>query len=120
MHGIYHSEVLNIFLYKSIPWPVTDGLSCIILYLCSPAFDDELSMMNDIAAYIRKNGMLLFNESFSSTNTREGSEIAMQITNALLENGIRIFFDFLKEIKRSEVKTNFTSEILKKFHAVFG
>ena len=45
-------------------------------------------MMNDIATYIRKNGMLLFNESFSSTNTREGSEIAMQITNALLENAI--------------------------------
>jgi DNA mismatch repair ATPase MutS len=55
-------------------------------------FDDELSVMNEIAQHIRKNGMMLFNESFSSTNTREGSNIAMQITNALMENGIKIFF----------------------------
>ncbi len=75
-------------------------------------FDDELSMMNDIAAYIRKNGMLLFNESFSSTNTREGSEIAMQITNALLENGIRIFFvSHLYEFASAMMDQNDTSSM---------
>ena len=55
-------------------------------------FDDELSKMDEIVNHLKKNGMVLFNESFSSTNTREGSEIAMEITRALLENGIRIFF----------------------------
>ncbi len=55
-------------------------------------FDDELSKMDEIVNHLKKNGMVLFNESFSSTNTREGSEIAMEITRALLENGIRVFF----------------------------
>jgi DNA mismatch repair ATPase MutS len=55
-------------------------------------FDDELSTMDQIAGHIRKNGLILFNESFSSTNTREGADVAMGITDALLENNIRIFF----------------------------
>lgn len=55
-------------------------------------FDDELSKMDEIVSHLKKNGMILFNESFSSTNTREGSEIAMEITRALLENGVRVFF----------------------------
>jgi DNA mismatch repair ATPase MutS len=36
--------------------------------------------------------MVLFNESFAATNEREGSEIARQITKALLEKHIEIFF----------------------------
>jgi hypothetical protein len=36
----------------------------------------------------RSNSLLLFNESFGSTNEREGSEIANQIVNALL----KVFF----------------------------
>ncbi len=55
-------------------------------------FEDELSKMNEIVSHIKKNGMILLNESFSSTNTREGSEIAMEVTRALLENGMRVFF----------------------------
>ena len=55
-------------------------------------FDDELSTMNLIADHIRRNSLILFNESFSSTNTREGAEVAMGITKALLESGIKIFF----------------------------
>ena len=55
-------------------------------------FDDELSTMNIIADHIRRNSLILFNESFSSTNTREGAEVAMGITKALLESGIKIFF----------------------------
>jgi DNA mismatch repair ATPase MutS len=35
---------------------------------------------------------VLFNESFAATNEREGSEIATQITSALLERRIKIFF----------------------------
>ncbi|WMT51154.1 MAG: hypothetical protein RE471_09270 [Ferroplasma sp.] len=55
-------------------------------------FEDELSKMDEIVKHLTRNGMVLFNESFSSTNTREGSEIALDITRALLENGIMVFF----------------------------
>jgi DNA mismatch repair ATPase MutS len=36
--------------------------------------------------------MILFNESFAATNEREGSEIAMQITRALLDRGVKVSF----------------------------
>jgi DNA mismatch repair ATPase MutS len=36
--------------------------------------------------------MVLFNESFAATNEREGAEIAWQITHALLERRIKVFF----------------------------
>jgi len=36
--------------------------------------------------------VLLCNESFASTNEREGSEIARQIVRALLEVGVRVVF----------------------------
>ncbi|WP_337861162.1 hypothetical protein [Ferroplasma sp.] len=55
-------------------------------------FDEELRSMNEIAGHISKGSIMIFNESFSATNTREGSDIAMQITSALIENGIRVFF----------------------------
>ena len=34
---------------------------------------------------------MLFNESFSATNEREGSEIFRQITQAIMEHGIEVF-----------------------------
>jgi DNA mismatch repair ATPase MutS len=55
-------------------------------------FDEELSRMNDIVGHLRRHAMVLFNESFAATNDREGSEIAGQITKALVESGIRVFF----------------------------
>lgn len=54
--------------------------------------DEELSRMSAIAGDITGGGLLLCNESFSSTNEREGSEIARQIVRALLESGVRVFF----------------------------
>ncbi|MGH3767565.1 MAG: hypothetical protein ACRDTX_20865 [Pseudonocardiaceae bacterium] len=36
--------------------------------------------------------MVLLNESFASTNEREGSEIATSIVRVLLETGIKVFF----------------------------
>jgi DNA mismatch repair ATPase MutS len=36
--------------------------------------------------------MVLFNESFAATNEREGSEIAKQITNSLVDKGIKVVF----------------------------
>jgi hypothetical protein len=54
--------------------------------------DEELDRMSAIAGLITAGGLLLCNESFASTNEREGSEIARQIIRALTEAGIRIIF----------------------------
>jgi len=58
----------------------------------SGKFDEELGRMSEIANRVTPNSMLLFNESFSATNEREGSEIASSIVRALLETGIKVFF----------------------------
>jgi DNA mismatch repair ATPase MutS len=58
----------------------------------SGKLDEELSRMSAIADAIRPNSLLLCNESFASTNEREGSEIARQVVRALLEKRIRVVF----------------------------
>jgi DNA mismatch repair ATPase MutS len=58
----------------------------------SGKLDEELSRMSDIVDNIKADCMVLFNESFAATNEREGSEIARQITCALLEKHIKVFF----------------------------
>jgi DNA mismatch repair ATPase MutS len=58
----------------------------------SGKLDEELVRMSIIADNIRENSLLLFNESFAATNEREGSEIARQITRALVEKRIKVFF----------------------------
>lgn len=58
----------------------------------SGKLDEELSRMSEIVDQIAPNALLLCNESFAATNDREGSEIAGQITRALLEKRIKIFF----------------------------
>ena len=58
----------------------------------SGKFDEELSRMSSIIDDVKPHSMLLFNESFSSTNEREGSEIARQVVTALVDKGIKIFF----------------------------
>jgi len=42
--------------------------------------------------YLKPNALVLFNESFSSTNDHEASIIAKYITEGLIEKKIRIFF----------------------------
>jgi len=54
--------------------------------------EEELSRMSDIVDRMTRNSMVLLNESFASTNQREGSEIAGQIVSALLERGVKVFF----------------------------
>ena len=58
----------------------------------SGKLDEELSRMSDIVDNIKSNSMVLFNESLTATNEREGSEIARQIICALLEKRIKVFF----------------------------
>jgi hypothetical protein len=58
----------------------------------SGKLDEELKRMSAIVDKIRPNSILLLNESFASTNEREGSEVARQVVCTLLDAGIKIFF----------------------------
>ena len=59
--------------------------------LRSGKLDEELGRLSDIVDGLQPKSLLLFNESFASTNEREGSEIFRQITKALVENGVEVF-----------------------------
>jgi DNA mismatch repair ATPase MutS len=54
-------------------------------------WDEELGRMSRIVDNVKSNSLLLFNESFASTNEREGSEIASQIVHALLDRNVKVF-----------------------------
>jgi MutS domain V len=54
--------------------------------------DEELSRMSAIVDQIQPHSLLLCNESFASTNEREGSEIARQVVRALLAKRVRVLF----------------------------
>ena len=58
----------------------------------SGKWDEELRRMSEIVQNIRPNSLMLFNESFGSTNEREGSEIATQIVTALLDREVKVLF----------------------------
>lgn len=62
-------------------------------------FDEELGRMDSIVDHLGKGSLILFNESFSATNAREGSEIAGEILKALAESGITaVFVTHLNEL----------------------
>lgn len=58
----------------------------------SGKLDEELKRMSAIVDHLAPGAMILFNESFAATNEREGSEIACQVTSALLERGVKVCF----------------------------
>ena len=65
--------------------------------------DEELERMSAITDLIAPGGLLLSNESFASTNEREGSQIAREVIRALTEAGIRVvmvthLYDFAESI----------------------
>jgi DNA mismatch repair ATPase MutS len=55
-------------------------------------FDEELARMSDIVNRLKCQSLVLFNESFSSTNAREASIIASDIVGALLETRVRVVY----------------------------
>lgn len=57
----------------------------------SGKLDEELSRMSKIVDVLSYGSLVLFNESFSSTNEYEGSEIFRQITKALIDNNVEVF-----------------------------
>ncbi|MFN3310067.1 MAG: MutS-related protein, partial [Anaerolineales bacterium] len=58
----------------------------------SGKFEEELVRMSTIVDHLKPNALLLLNESFAATNEREGSEIAWQIVQALLEKEVKVFY----------------------------
>ena len=58
--------------------------------LRSGKLDEELSRMSSIVDDLKPDSLVLLNESFASTNEREGSEIGRQIVRALVERGIKV------------------------------
>ncbi|EKQ54355.1 MULTISPECIES: mismatch repair ATPase (MutS family) [unclassified Clostridium] len=75
----------------------------------SGKLDEELNRMNKIIEHITPNSIIYFNESLAATNEREGSEIARQITNALIEKNIKVvfvthFFDYASSFYNKELE----------------
>jgi hypothetical protein len=58
----------------------------------SGRLDEELARLDEIVSALTPGATLLLNESFASTNEREGSELAEGIVRALTESGVRIVF----------------------------
>lgn len=58
----------------------------------SGKLDEELARMSGIADHIDRHALLLCNESFAATNEREGSDIAAEVTRAMLDASVRVAF----------------------------
>ena len=54
--------------------------------------DEELGRMSQLVDRLTRHAMVLCNESFASTNEREGSEIARQIVRAMLARRIKVLY----------------------------
>lgn len=60
--------------------------------MVSGKLDEELKRMREIADALRPDAVVLFNETFASTNEREGSDIAGQVVRALIEARVRVVY----------------------------
>lgn len=65
--------------------------------------------MNRILTQITPDSLLLLNESFASTTEKEGTQIALDVVNALYENDTRIFtvthlYEFTKTMYAKDLK----------------
>ncbi len=58
----------------------------------SGKFDEEMKRMSLIVDKLKKDSLVLFNESFASTNEIEGSEVSKQIVSALMKYGTEMLF----------------------------
>ena len=54
--------------------------------------DEELARLSATMESVRPGATLLCNESFASTNEREGSELALGVVRALTESGVQVVF----------------------------
>ncbi|MDL4775830.1 MutS-related protein [Actinomadura xylanilytica] len=60
--------------------------------MSSGKLDEELARMSAVVDRLSPGALLLCNESFASTNEREGSDIAAEIIRALTGLGVRVVF----------------------------
>ncbi len=60
--------------------------------MTSGHLDEELARLSTIIDQIQPHCLVLFNESFASTNEKEGSEIGYQVIRALNEADTSVFF----------------------------
>lgn len=58
----------------------------------SGKFDEELTRMTAIVDRLTRQSLMLFNESFASTNPREASQIAGDIVRGLLEAQVKVIY----------------------------
>lgn len=61
-------------------------------HMVSGKLDEELRRMRDIIGHLQRDDLVLFNESFSATNSREGADIIRGIVTALAESHVKLFF----------------------------
>ncbi|MEM3671218.1 MAG: DNA mismatch repair protein MutS [Thermoprotei archaeon] len=55
-------------------------------------FEEELYRLSQIVDNLKPGSLVLFNESFSSTNAVEGARIAEQVIDALINLGVRVVY----------------------------
>ena len=58
----------------------------------SGKLDEELARMSEIVGHVEPGDLVLFNESFASTNEREGSRVARGIVDGLTQAGVRVVY----------------------------
>jgi len=58
----------------------------------SGKLDEELERMATVVDHVAGGTLVLLNESFASTNEREGSDIAREVLGALVAGGVRVAF----------------------------
>jgi hypothetical protein len=58
--------------------------------MTSGKLDEELHRMSEIATHIAPHCLLLCNESFASTNEREGSAIGRQVVQAMVDERVKV------------------------------
>lgn len=73
-------------------------------------FEEELKRMSAIVDFVKPDGLILLNESFASTNEREGSEIAREVVRALREAGVKVFYvthlwEFARLVREERAKS---------------
>lgn len=74
--------------------------------MTSGKLDEELRRMSRVVDQIQPGAILLANESFASTNEREGSDIGEEVLGALNEAGVRValvthLYDLAERLRRN-------------------
>ncbi|WP_169566274.1 MutS-related protein [Microbacterium luticocti] len=74
--------------------------------------DEELDRMSRLIDLVQPGDLLLCNESFASTNEAEGSQIALEVTSALVRAGVRVryvthMYDFAHAVEQAGLGAEF-------------